>query len=102
MDDPTPTAPEPAASPDPAAPRRRSRLVRVLHGTGVVWVWTLGIAVTVVALAILGVVWLSRQPAGNRLTFALANHALAQNTNLRLSARRSLIVDHGAALVEPT
>src|SRR5262249_9765634 len=64
--------------------------------------WTLGVIVFVIGFAIVGVVWLSRQPAGNRLTFAMANRALAQGTNLRLSARRSLILDHGAALVEPT
>src|SRR5689334_10724910 len=84
------------------APQGPSRFVRLLKGTGVVWIWTTGILVSLFALAIVGVVWLSRQPEGNRLTFALANRALAENTNLRLSARRSLIVDHGAALLEPT
>ena len=83
--------------------RRRTPLVlRVLKHMGILSVWGAGLLVFLVGFAIVAVVWLSRQPAGHRLTFTLANRVLAQSTNIRLSARRSLLVDHGAALVEPT
>src|SRR5690348_1496577 len=81
---------------------RRPRLLTVLRHMGIASVWGAGLLVFAVGLAIVGVVWLSRQPAGHRLTFTLANRVLSQSTNIRLSARRSLLVDHGAALVEPT
>src|SRR5262249_6469209 len=84
------------------APVHPSRIRRLLVHTGVASLWTVGLVVFIVGLAFVGLVWLSRQPAGNRMTFALANRALARSTNLRLSAERSLIVEHGAALVAPT
>ena len=87
-------------SPEPNA-QRPPWWWRVLSRLGVVSVWSAGLLVSVVALALLGVLWLSRQPSGHRMTFALANRALARSTNLRLSARRSLLIEHGAYLVGP-
>src|SRR5258708_2682506 len=86
----------------PHSPRPRSRLLTALHHVSIASVWSAGLLVFLVAFAIVGIVWLSRQPAGHRLTFALANRVLAEDTNIRLSATRSLLVNHGAALVEPT
>jgi hypothetical protein len=74
---------------------------RALARAGVVSVRGAGLAVSVFAFALVGVIWLSRQPAGHRITFELANRALANSTNLRLRAQRSLLIDHGAFLVSP-
>ena len=90
-------SPDSLPSPPPRAPWGR----RALGHAGVLSVWGAGLTVCVVALALIGAIWLSRQPAGHRLTFALANRALASGTNLRLSARRSLLIEHGADLLSP-
>ncbi len=93
--------PDPKTPAEAAALRRAPWWWRALARMGVISVWGAGLLVSVAALALVGVLWLSRQPAGHLLTFALTNRALAHSTNLRLSARRSLLIAHGAYLVEP-
>lgn len=74
---------------------------RAARRVGIGAVWTTGIAVVVVALALLGLAWFSRQPEGGRLSITLANRALARVSNLRLAAERSLLLEHGVRLVRP-
>jgi hypothetical protein len=85
----------------PQVPKGSPWWWRALARAGVLSVWGAGLTVCVVALALVGAIWLSRQPAGHRLTFAFANRALAGSSNLRLSAQRSLLIEHGAYLVSP-
>ena len=96
--DPRPAAPAPSAA-APPPPRPRWRRHAAAAGAGAVWVS--GLAVVVVALGVLGVVWFSRRPEGGRLSLQLANRALARVSNLRLSAERSLLLEHGARLIRP-
>jgi hypothetical protein len=74
---------------------------RAARHAGVGAVWAVGLAVVLVAVAILGLVWFSRRPEGGRLSITLANRALTRVSNLRLSAERSLLLEHGARLVRP-
>src|SRR6185503_1700842 len=78
----------------------RAWYLRALAAFGVFGVWAVGLAIVIVALGSLGVIWLSRQPAGSRLSISLANRALAQVSDMRLTARRSLLLEHGALLTD--
>lgn len=94
MNDPDPIEPH-----LPPALRPLWRRVAAVAGVGAVWL--VGLAVLVVAVAIMGAIWFSRQPAGARFSIALANRALAGSSNLRLTAERSFLLEHGARLVGP-
>jgi len=74
---------------------------QALARLGVVSVWSAGVLVTGVSLVIVGTIGLSRMPAGHRLTFSLANRALTSSSNLRLTAKGSLLLEHGASLSSP-
>ena len=86
---------------DPTIPAHAPLWRRVLARLGVFSVWGAGLLVTGIALLLIGTIGLSRLPAGHRLTFSLANRALETSSNLRLSARGSLLLEHGADLKSP-
>jgi autotransporter translocation and assembly factor TamB len=84
-----------------AATAVRAWWVRLLHGAGVGAVWAVGLGVVVVALGILFALWFSGRPEGGRITVSLANRGLARVSNLKLSAERSFLLEHGLRLVRP-
>jgi hypothetical protein len=97
-----PETPPPAEAPiEQAARTVRSWWWRTARRAGIGAVWTAGLGVVVVALALLGLVWFSRRPEGGRLSIRLANRALARVSNLELSAERSHLLEHGMRLVRP-
>ena len=83
--------------PNPKPPFWKRALARI----GVASVWSAGVLVTGASLVIVGTIGISRMPAGHRLTFSLANRALTSSSNLRLSAKGSLLLEHGASLSSP-
>ncbi len=91
MDDPrvTPTTPVPGGL---------GRLLRRLGGGAV---WFLGIAVVVVAGAVLGLIGLSRRPESARFAVQFVNQALTGATDLRLTAERTLLTENGARILRP-
>ena len=95
MDDPRD---EHTAVPTPAAARDRGRVVRAL-GSGAVW--ALGVFVVLVSLVTLGTILFSRRPEASRLAIEFVNRALAGASDLRLTAERTLLLEHGARIVHP-
>src|SRR5688572_13258847 len=99
MDEPRdPGTPEPI---EQAVRTVRSWWWRAARRAGIGAVWTTGIAVVLVAVAVLALAWFSRRPEGGRLSINLANRALTRVSNLRLSADRSFLLEHGMRLVRP-
>lgn len=100
MDEPEPTSPT-----DPpleqAVATVRVWWWRLARRAGIGAVWATGLGVVLVAVAILGLFWYSRRPEGGRLSITLANRELSRVSNLRLSAERSLLLEHGARLIRP-
>src|SRR5688572_33233174 len=93
MDEPRdPGTPEPI---EQAVRTVRSWWWRAARRAGIGAVWTTGIAVVVVAVALLGLAWFSRRPEGGRLSITLANRALARVSNLQLAAEPSILLEHG-------
>jgi len=88
-------------SDQPILPAKSPLWRRMLARLGVFSVWGAGLFVTGIALLLVGTIGLSRLPQGHRLTFSLANRALESSSNLRLSARGSLLLEHGADLKSP-
>ncbi|MEO6462907.1 MAG: hypothetical protein ABIP29_07510, partial [Candidatus Eisenbacteria bacterium] len=102
MDEAEPPPPSPTDPPlEQAVATVRSWWWRTARRAGIGAVWTVGLGVVLAVVAIIGLVWYASRPEGGRLSITLANRELARVSNLRLSAERSLLLDHGARLIRP-
>ncbi|MGH7726272.1 MAG: translocation/assembly module TamB domain-containing protein [Candidatus Eiseniibacteriota bacterium] len=77
-------------------------LKRIFKRLGVVSVWTVGLAVVVIAAASVALIWFSRQPTGSRYAVELVNRALSKTSNVELRAERLVLLDHGARIWGPS
>jgi autotransporter translocation and assembly factor TamB len=81
-------------------PRRIAWPARFAGAFGAALVWAVGLAVVILSVTSLGIIGLSRSPQGSRFSLTLANQALSKSSNLRIEAGRTLLVGHGARILD--
>jgi hypothetical protein len=74
--------------------------LRIARHTGHGLVWTVGLLVVIVSVGALALILVSRSTTGSRWSLTLANRALEKSSNLRIEARRTLLVEHGARILD--
>ncbi len=94
MDDARVTTPNPGSG-------RSARSGRWLRRFGDGAIWALGLSVLLVAGAALGLIAFSRRPESARIALRFVNRALTGSTDLRLTAERTLLSEHGARILRP-